>query len=141
MAIKDAKLELLHSVPLFSTLKSKELLDLGQLSDEIDLPRGRVLMRQGDKGSEAFVIVTGSATVERDGQEIARVGPGDVVGEIAVLSEGPRTATVTLLEPSTLFVLTHGAFHVLLEDSPEVRRCVFDELARRIRTLDTTRAH
>ena len=141
MAVKDAKLELLHAVPLFANLKGDRLLELGQLSDQVELPAGRVLMRQGDRGAEMFVFVSGAGRVDRDGREIDQLGPGDVAGEISLVSEGPRTATVTLTEPSTLFVVGHGAFHVLMDDSPEIRKCVMDEMARRIRELDVERAH
>jgi CRP-like cAMP-binding protein len=98
-------------------------------------------MREGDSGNEMFVIASGSVVVERNGREVARLGQGDVVGEGAILSEGPRTATVTTAEPSTLFVLGHREFHSLLATSAEVRRCVFDEVARRLRTAETDRAH
>jgi CRP-like cAMP-binding protein len=137
----DPKTDLLRSVSLFATLGKRELEAVGQLADTVDVKGGHVLMRQGDTGREMFVIATGSVAVERNGREIARLGPGDVVGEIALLSEGPRTATVTTLEPSTVFVLAHREFHSLMEQSAEVRRCVFDELARRIRNLDADRAH
>ena len=141
MAPRDPKLERLHSIPLFAGLGGRELGRLGQLADRVDLPAGHVLMREGQNGSEMFIFAAGGALVERDGREIARCGPGDVVGEIALLSEGPRTATVTLTEPSTLFVLAHREFHTLMDDLPAVRMAVLDELARRLRVLELDRAH
>src|SRR3954447_25733083 len=141
MAAPDAKLELLHSVSLFANLKSSELADLGQLSDRVDVPAGKVLMREGDPGREMFFVVSGAVSVQRDGREVARLGPGEVLGEMALISEGPRTATATATEPTTLFVLSHGAFHSLMATSPEVNRCVMDEMARRLRNLEPDRAH
>ena len=141
MATGDVKLDLLRTVPLFADLGRKELESVGRLADTVDVPEGKVLMREGQSGAEMFVIASGSVVVERDGRELARLGPGEVVGEVALLSEGPRTATVTTTEPSTLFVLGHREFHTLLADSAEVRRCVFDELARRLRATETDRAH
>jgi len=137
----DTKGEMLRAVPLFAALGNREIESIERLADTVDVQAGYVLMRQGETGREMFVIASGSIAVERNGREIARLGPGDVVGEIALLSEGPRTATVTTLEPSTVFVLAHREFHTLMEDSPEVRRCVFEEFARRIRDLDADRAH
>lgn len=137
----DAKLDMLRTVPLFRDLGRKELETVGRLADTLDVPEGKVLMREGESGSEMFVVGTGSVSVVRDGREVARLGPGHVVGEIALLSEGPRTATVVAAEPSTLFVLAHREFHTLMEDSSEVRRCVMDELARRLRGLEADRAH
>jgi CRP-like cAMP-binding protein len=141
MAATDTKRQMLRAVPLFATLRQSELEKIERLADTVDLPEGRVLMRQGQTGNEMFVIASGSVAVERDGREVARLGAGDVVGEIALLSEGPRTATVTTSEPTTVIVLGHREFHTVMEDSPEVRRCVFDTLASRIRTLDVDRAH
>ena len=141
MGTGDVKLDLLRTVPLFADLGRKDLEEVGRLADTVDLPAGKVLMREGQSGAEMFVIASGSVVVERDGKEIARLAQGDVVGEGALLSEGPRTATVTTAEPSTMFVLGHREFHTLLADSAEVRRCVFDELARRLRTAETDKAH
>lgn len=132
MAGTDTKLEMLRSVSLFETLSGKELQAIEQLADTVDVPAGHVLMRQGASGGEMFVIASGGVVVERNGREINRLGPGSVVGEMAILSEGPRNATVTTSEPSTLFVLAHREFHSLMDQSAEVRKCVFDAVAKRI---------
>ena len=132
----DSKLELLRSVSLFSSMGRKELESVERLTDAIDLPAGKELMRQGDNGNEMYVIASGSVRVERSGKEIATLGPGQAVGEMALLSEGPRMATVTTLEPSTVFVLGHREFHTLLADSAAIRECIFDNLAKRMRMLD-----
>jgi CRP-like cAMP-binding protein len=130
----DSKLEMLRNVSLFGTMSAKELAAVEQLADTVDVPAGRVLMRQDASGGEMFIIASGGVLVERDGQELARMGPGDVVGEMALLSEAPRSATATTTEPTTLFVLAHREFHSLMDQSAEVRRCVFDAMAKRIRT-------
>jgi CRP-like cAMP-binding protein len=137
----DAKVDMLRKVPLFRDLGRKDIELVARLADTIDVPEGKVLMREGDSGSEMFVVGTGSVSVVRGGREVARMGPGHVVGEIAILSEGPRTATVTAAEPSRLYVLAHREFHTLMEDSAELRRCVMDEMTRRLRGHETDRAH
>jgi len=139
MAATDSKLEMLRKVPLFATMKDKELAAVEQLADTVDVPAGHVLMRQGSSGGEMFVIASGALSVERDGREVARVGPGEVVGEMALLSEAPRNATVTATEPSTLFVLAHREFHSLLDQSADVRKCVFDAVAQRIQAIEDGR--
>jgi CRP-like cAMP-binding protein len=136
----DPKLDMLRSVSLFAGLRQRDLEQVARLADEIDVPGGRVLMREGDRGAEMFVIVSGEAKVERNGQEVARSGPGTVLGEIALLSESPRNATVTTTEPSRLLVLAHREFHSLLADVPAVRTCVMDELARRLSRLQPDQA-
>jgi CRP-like cAMP-binding protein len=136
----DPKLDMLRSVSLFAKLGQRDLEQVARLADEIDVPGGRVLMREGDRGAEMFVIVSGEAKVERGGQEVALSGPGTVLGEIALLSESPRNATVTTTEPSRLLVLAHREFHSLLADVPAVRTCVMDELARRLTKLQPDQA-
>ncbi len=137
----DAKVEALRGVSLFAGLRNRDLEQVAKLADEIDRPAGYVLMREGEQGSQAFVLATGSARVERDGREIAMVGPGQIVGEIALLAEGPRTASATLTEPSHLFVLAHREFHSLLDNVPAVRDCVLNDVARRLRMLEPDKAH
>ena len=141
MAAPDSKLEMLRNVSLFSTMSPKELAAVEQLADTVDLPAGHVLVRQGSSGAEAFVIASGGVRVERDGRELGILGPGDVVGEMALLSEAPRNATATTTEPTTLFVLAHREFHSLMDQSADVRRCVMEAVAERIRNLEATRAN
>jgi CRP/FNR family transcriptional regulator len=132
----DPKLDLLKSIPAFSNLDRKHLERLGQLTDEVTLPAGRVLWRQGDPGSEMFVIVTGNVRVMRDGRLLADLGPGSIIGEMALYSEGPRVANVTVTEPSTMLVMGHRDFHTLMDEFPEVRLHVLDVLAKRVALLD-----
>ena len=141
MAATDTKLEMLRNVSLFATMSPKELAAVGQLADTVDVPAGHVLMRQGASGGEMFIIAKGNVTVERNGQEVARLGAGSVIGEMALVSEGPRTATVTTTEPSTLFVVAHREFHSLMDQSADVRTCVFKAVAGRVRELDEEHPH
>jgi CRP-like cAMP-binding protein len=137
----DGKVEALRSVSLFSDLGQRDLEEVARLVDEVDLPAGHVLMREGENGSQAFIIATGEARVERGGRLVATAGPGTVLGEMALVAEGPRVATATLTRPSRLFVLAHREFHSLLETQPSVRDCVLNEVARRLRALEPEKAH
>jgi CRP/FNR family transcriptional regulator, cyclic AMP receptor protein len=137
----DAKIEALRSVRLFSDLRQRDLEQVAQLADEVDLPAGHVLMREGETGSQMFVIVSGEARVDRGGRQIAVLGPGGHLGEMALVAEGPRMATATLTKPAHLFVLAHREFHSLMEDVPSVRDCVLNEVARRLRELEPDKAH
>lgn len=137
----DGKIEALRGVSLFRDLRQRELELVAQLADEVDLPEGRVLMREGERGSEMFVIASGEARVEHGGRQIAVLGPGAVLGEMALIAEGPRVATATLTKPAHLFVLAHREFHSLMEDIPAVRECVLNEVARRLRELEPEKAH
>jgi CRP-like cAMP-binding protein len=121
----------LREVPLFAGLSRKDVEELGRTADEIDAKAGEVLARQGDIGHEFFVIEAGRATVEQDGQEINQMGPGDFFGEIALLEEERRTATVTATEDMRLIVMTGQAFRGLRRNLPDVFETVRGEIAKR----------
>src|SRR5215213_760287 len=110
----DEKLELLKRVPLLEGLGRREIEEVGRLAEEIDVPAGRVLMREGDNGREFFVLVRGAVGIEREGQRLRTIENGDFFGEIALLAEGPRTATATTESDSKLLVLGHREFHSLM---------------------------
>jgi CRP-like cAMP-binding protein len=137
----DPKIDLISSVPMFCRLGRREREQIAQLVDEIEVPAGKVLMRQGEHGAEMFVVVSGNFKIERDGLTIAERGPGAALGEIALLSEGPRTATITATEPSRLLVVAHREFHSLMDDHPSVRLQVLEGLATKIRALDANGIH
>jgi CRP/FNR family cyclic AMP-dependent transcriptional regulator len=138
---RDDKVELMHSVPLFSGLTDGELERIASLADIIDLPKDRVIMTQGQLGWEMFVLVTGSARVDRDGQSLGERGPGEVLGEIALLDGGPRTATVTLSQPSRLLVLARREFGELMDEFPEIRLRILETVVHRLRGLDRDAIH
>lgn len=141
MAAHDSKVDLIASVPLFKGLGRAELAEVAQLMDEIDVPADHVLMRQGDNGHEMFVVARGRVAVERNGQKINELGPGGAAGEMALIAEAPRNATVTTMEPSLLLVADHRGFHSLMDVSPTIRMRVLEGLANKIRTLDDGAAH
>lgn len=138
---KDEKLEILRRVPLFSRIQGKELLRLGMLANEVDLPKGRVLMREGQRGEEMFIVVEGEASVERGGRTVATRRAGEFFGEIALVDGGPRTATVTLTTDSRLLVLGRREFQTVLEEFPNVRLRVLEALAARVRSAEPDSAH
>jgi len=141
MAGKDQKLELIRAVPLFQGCGSRELDAIGRLADEVDVPAGQVLMKQGAFGHEFFVVIAGSLRVERDGKLLRTLGPGDFAGEIALVDGGPRTATVTADTPSRLLVVGHREFHSLLQEHPDIQLVVLQALAQRVRILEPEGVH
>jgi CRP-like cAMP-binding protein len=132
----DAKLDLLKRVPLLTGLGRREIEEVGQLADEIDVAAGKVLTRQGETGQEFFVIVDGTVSVDRDGARIRTLGSGDFFGEIALVDGGPRTATATVERNSKLLVLAHREFHSLMDRYPAIQAEVLKALAQRVRNLD-----
>jgi CRP/FNR family transcriptional regulator, cyclic AMP receptor protein len=129
---KNAKIELIKRVPLFSHCSKKELGLVAQIADEIDLPEGKTLMREGDRGREFFVLVEGSADVRRQNRKVNTLGGGDFFGEIALVSQRPRTATVTTSSPVRALVVTEQSFRSLLDRAPDVQRKVLQALADRV---------
>jgi CRP/FNR family transcriptional regulator, cyclic AMP receptor protein len=138
---RDEKQELLRRIPLFNGFNGRQIERLGMLADEVFVPEGKVLMRQGDSGSDMMVIVTGQVSVDRDGTRVNTLGPGDFFGEIALVDDAPRTATVTTIGPARLLVVGHREFHSMMEEFPEIAAQVMHALANRIRTLEPDAAH
>jgi CRP-like cAMP-binding protein len=129
---KNAKVELLRRVPLFSRCTKKELAALAAEADELDVRSGKTLAREGDRGREFIVIVDGAAEVRKNGRRINRLGPGDFLGEIALISGSPRTATVTATADCDLLVLTQRSFQRVIESVPSVQGSVMRALAERL---------
>jgi CRP-like cAMP-binding protein len=129
---RNAKLELLRRVPLFARCSGRELSRIASVADELDMPSGRHLTREGQPGREFVVIVDGAAEVRRKGGRVATLGSGDFLGEIALLADRPRTATVTTTAPSRLLVLTGRDFRVLMRELPALQGKVLEAFAARL---------
>lgn len=132
----DPKIDLLRRVPMFSQCRGEPLEFISRLADEVDVGDGYTLMRQGDLGREFFLIVDGRVRIERDGKTVATLGPGAYLGEIALLSEGRRTATAITEGATKLLVITHQGFHSLLDSSSTIRTAILEGVATHLRTLE-----
>ena len=123
---------MIKRAPLFASCSKRELEEIARIADEIDLREGKEMTRQGSRGREFFVLLEGEAEVTKDGATINRLGPGDFFGEIALVSDSPRTATVTATTPVRTLVVTATSFKRLLDDQPEIQRKVLVQLAERL---------
>ena len=132
MLHRNEKVELIKKVPLFAGGSKSELEQIAQIADEIDLREGKEMTQQGSRGREFFVLLEGEADVTKDGRSINKLGPGDFFGEIALVSDTPRTATVTATSPVRALVITDRAFKQLLDHSPEIAVGVLTALAERV---------
>jgi CRP/FNR family transcriptional regulator, cyclic AMP receptor protein len=128
----DTKVEALRAAPLFEGLTGKELEELAKRTEDLDFPAGKVLVQEGEVGSEFYVIMEGEAEVTRGGQVVATHGPGDFFGEISLVEDVPRNATVTATTPLRCFMLTRGRFLHVLDEYPGVERKVMRALAKRL---------
>jgi CRP/FNR family cyclic AMP-dependent transcriptional regulator len=131
---RDALLQHLASVPLFSNCTKRQLQEIGMVATQMKLPAGKVLARQGEAGLELFILLDGTASVTRDGQRVATRTAGDVVGELAVLSHRPRNATVVAETELLTLVLTHAGLDQLLDDIPGLAKHLLYEVAARLET-------
>jgi CRP-like cAMP-binding protein len=128
----------LATVPLFAQCSRHDLAEIARFVDEIEVPGGRELMTEGDVGHEAFVVVDGTAAVTRGGEAVAEVGPGAVVGEMALIDRAPRNASVTATSPMKLLVIGKREFSGLLDESRSFREAILAALADRVRQRDLT---
>jgi CRP-like cAMP-binding protein len=129
---KDGKVELIKKVPLFSKLSKKGLGEVAHIADELDLPKGKVMAEEGDRGREFFVLLEGEADVTKGDKSINTMHGGDYFGEIALVTKMPRTASVTATTDVRVLVITERDFGTLLKHSNEVGRGVAEALAERI---------
>ena len=132
MLRRNQKIELLKHVPLFSDCSKRELQEIALVADEVDVPAGFMLTREGASGQELVVIVEGKADVSRRGRKINSVTNGDFVGEIAIVTEAPRTASVKTTEPTHALVVTRRDFRALMKRMPSIQLKVLDSLAARM---------
>jgi CRP-like cAMP-binding protein len=128
----DTKIERLRAAPLFADLSKSELEHLAKSTEDLEVEAGRVLCREGEPASEFFVIIEGEADVTKAGQHLRTLGEGDFFGEIALLEDIPRTATVTAKTDLRFFVLTRQSFWSMVDAMPDVERKILRALARRV---------
>lgn len=129
---RDAKVELLKKVPLFADCSKAELRALAKSSDEIDLREGTVMTREGRPGREFFVLIEGTARVTKNGRKVAELTGGDWFGEIALITDRPRTATVTATSAVDVLVLTDRRFRQAVETMPTIALKVLSSVGERL---------
>jgi CRP/FNR family transcriptional regulator, cyclic AMP receptor protein len=124
--------ELIAQVPLFAGLSKKELKQISSLATRLDLPAGKELTHQGKTGQEFLVVLKGDVDVVIDGKVVATRGAGDFFGEIALLQDRPRTATVVAKTPVSLDVIGRGEFKTLIADHPAIAEQLLATVAQRL---------
>ncbi len=132
MLRKDAKIELLKQVPLFSHCSKKQLTEIASIADLINVPASTEVIREGGHGREFMVIVEGAVEVKRKGRKINTLGPGQFVGEMALISGGPRNATITTTQQTSVLAFTDRQFWDLLKRVPEIQPSIIKALGERL---------
>jgi CRP-like cAMP-binding protein len=139
MASKKTPLQYLAQVPLFSSCSTRDLGKIAKAADRINMVAGTTIITQGTSGKQAFVLLSGSATVKRNGKKIATVQAGAIVGELSLLDRGSRTATVVCDTDCELLVVDARHLFAVIDEVPAMAHKLLAALATRIRDLD--RAH
>ncbi len=133
----DPKLEHLAQVQMFSSLNKKELRLIAKAADIVDLKAGTEIVTEGTIGHEFYLVLSGEATVRRNGRKVATLGPGSYFGELALLDRGPRSATVIANGDMELVVISQREFMSVLDQVPPVSTKLLASMAARLREADT----
>jgi CRP/FNR family transcriptional regulator, cyclic AMP receptor protein len=134
---QDRRAALMGACPLFRGLDGTGLEAIAAAAIEVDFPAERVIARQGEIGTGFFVIVDGMVRVTRDGEPVARLGPGEFFGELSVLDGGPRVAQVAAEVPTRCLALASWDFERVLREEPGVALSVLRVVAGRLRDVTT----
>jgi CRP/FNR family cyclic AMP-dependent transcriptional regulator len=119
-------------IPIFSTCSKKELKEISRLLSSLVVKAGDKLTEQGQRGNEFMIIETGTATVLRDGKEIGQLGPADFFGELAMLAEAPRTATVVANGDMVVWTVSRQEFTSMLRQNPSTAMSVLTSAVKRL---------
>lgn len=138
---QDRRAELLAGCPLFKGIDADGLAKLASLATSVDFPAGHVIARQGEIGTGFFVIVSGGVRVVRDGNVVARLGPGEFFGELSVLDRMPRNATVAAEEPTSCLALASWDFEKVLLEEPALTLAILRGVAMRLREVTESARH
>jgi CRP-like cAMP-binding protein len=126
----------ISAIWLFSECTARDLRQIGRALDEVTVPAGKVLVEEGTRGRELFLIVSGTAEVKRKGRKVATLGAGSHFGELALIDRRPRNASVVSSTDMTLLVLHQRQFNSLLEQVPSLSRKLMGAMAQRLREQD-----
>jgi CRP/FNR family transcriptional regulator, cyclic AMP receptor protein len=125
----------LRSIALFDSLPGDARRTIAQHADELDVPEGTDLVRQGDFAYEFFVIEEGRADVLRDGEKLTELGPGDFLGEMGIVNKVVRSATVVTTAPSKVIVMSEQDFRSMSRTNPAVASRIAAAVEQRCQTL------
>ena len=138
---QDRRATLLAAAPLFAEVDAAGMDRIAEQAVEVEFAADHVIARQGEIGTGLFVVVDGAVRVVRDGQELARLGPGDFFGEMSVIDGLPRVAQVVAVEPTRCLALASWEFERLVVDHPTIGLAILRGLSARLRAKTETPQH
>ena len=137
----DEKAAALGRVGLFDGLETASLLPLAEMANEVDFADGDALVIQGQIGSGLFVVVQGAVRIVQHGEEVARLGPGDYLGELAVIDREPRSASAFAVGPTICLALASWDLFRRIDADPALSHALLRALALRVRSLSEHHHH
>jgi CRP/FNR family transcriptional regulator, cyclic AMP receptor protein len=137
----DEVLDALKAIPMFSACDRKELQAIARLGTQLTISQGVEVTHQGNHGAELIIVLTGTARCLVDGAEVAKFGPGDFFGEMSLLDNRPRSATVMADSPLDALVFDPREFRSLVEASPTIAWKMLGVMATRLRDADNSIKH
>jgi len=133
---EDAKVGRLKSVPLFADASRTALRHLASTADEVTVPKGSTLIHQGHDHHEGYVIVAGRVEVVLDGERVAEIGEGEIVGELGLFGQRPASATVKALTAVEALIIPYNRFDRILDENPTLTKTIATKLAARLHGMD-----
>ncbi len=135
------KADALAGVPLFAGISAESMAQLAAVSGEQEFAAGQFIVRQGQVGTGLYVILSGSVKVLRGADELARLGKGEFFGELSVIDQRPRNASVEAAEPTEVLALASWDLLALLERDPQLALNLIKELVARVRSAGEQHGH
>jgi len=129
---RDEKVRLISRIPLFEACSQAELARIASIAVQVELPKGEILFREDEPGDDFYVFVRGAADVRAKKRHVRTLHAGDFAGEIALLFDAPRPATVTTTSPVTALHLTRKGFAELRKTAPKIQERILLALAQRV---------
>jgi CRP-like cAMP-binding protein len=133
---KDALIGAMRNTSLFAFATEKDLRNVAKHAQSVIAVKGTAIVREGEPGDRFYVLLDGSARVSRSGRKVADLGSGQSFGELALLANVPRNATVTATDDTELVTFERKTFARLLDESPLFARRLLEGLAKRLRECD-----
>jgi CRP-like cAMP-binding protein len=128
--------EFLAKVPLFQSCSEDEIRAIAEIAQESDFEAGQLIITQGTPGQAFYMILSGRVEIIRDGRSLGAYGPGDFFGEMSLLDNAPRSATIRALDPTRCLMLSSWDFKALIEKTPSIAVKLLEVLSRRLRVAD-----
>jgi len=128
--------QFLARVPIFANCTAEEIGAIASVAQESGFGADQIIVTQGTPGQAFYLILSGRVEIIRDGQSLGSFGPGDFFGEMSLLDQAPRSATIKASEPTTCLMLSSWDFKALLEAHPSIAVKLLEVLSRRLRVAD-----